>query len=75
MQVRSTTVGDEPCRNDIRIKCEDCYWWTRHGVPITRGDFEMEMSEREHRTVDAVTRETEDSTFEERLEALGYIER
>jgi len=75
MQVRSTVVNEDPCRNDIRIKCENCLWWTRHGVPIERDEYEMEMAEREQRSVDAVNTHAPNSAVEERLEALGYIER
>jgi hypothetical protein len=75
MQVRSTTVNEDPCRNDVRIKCEHCYWWTRHGIPIPRHVYESEMNDRDQRTVDAVATDTDDSDVEGRLEALGYIDR
>jgi hypothetical protein len=74
MEIRSTQVQENPCRNDIRVKCMECYWWTRHGVPISRETYEFEMDRRDHRLVDAVNTDDGDREFEERLEALGYLD-
>lgn len=84
MVVRSTQVSPDPCRNDIRVKCDTdpsddtrdgCGWWTRHGIPITRDEYRSEMEEREHRNVDAVNTQAPGTSQEERLRALGYLER
>lgn len=101
MVVRATQVSEEPCRNDIRIKCpttdaqvvppesdpgdygitlDGCGWWTRHGIPITRGEYEQEIERRNHPFVDAVTSsvppdiEAPETTVQERLRALGYLD-
>lgn len=91
MVVRNTQVQDDPCRNDVRLKCpttddpdalkekygitpDGCGWWTRHGIPIPRQEYDHEMERRDHPVVDAVNTAAPDSTVEERLAALGYID-
>lgn len=95
-EVRSTQVSEDPCRNDIRLKCPHdpeadgetgCGFWTSHGIPISRERYEEEMRVRERiasqtgksnpRHVDAVMTDVpaEHSAVEDRLAALGYVER
>lgn len=84
MKVRATQVTDDPCKNDIRIKCplptpendyDGCGWWTRHGISISRENYNFEMSERDHSLVDAVNTNYEETTVEDRLANLGYLDK
>lgn len=102
--VRQTQISENPCKNDIRLKCpttdtdlvppesdpgnlgvdlDGCGWWTRHGIPFSREEFEAERERRDHRLVDAVTTPIPDSgdtdarngfARHDRLRALGYID-
>lgn len=85
MQVRSSQLNEDPCRDDIRIKCaQSCCWWTRHGVPLAREEYEDELAERRTEAVadpvshvDAVSepRPEGEETPMDRLEAMGYVDR
>jgi len=96
MVVRATQVSEDPCKNDIRLKCPTtdeevlppdsdpgdlgvdlggCGWWTRHGIPITREEYEKELEDRPHRLVDAVNTPVSGvNKVEDRLNALGYLD-
>lgn len=94
MVVRSSQVSDEPCKHDIRIKCpttteervadiidvdvSGCGWWTRHGIPISKTEYETRLKNRDHRMVDSVStewpEEEEPDDVRERLNALGYLD-
>lgn len=107
MVVRATQVTENPCKNDVRLKCPTtddmvlpadsdpgdlgvdlagCGWWTQHGLPMSREDYEEELARREElaeqtgwqpaRLVDAVQTPAPelDRSVKERLNALGYLD-
>lgn len=69
MQIRRSSLRDEPCADDVTLKCTHCYRIQTHGIPITRETYEAEMEQRRRRTVDMV-----DYDPQENLKALGYID-
>lgn len=69
MKIRRSSLRDEPCADDVLLKCTNCYRVQTHGIPITRQEYETEMAERGRRIVDMVDRDPRTN-----LEALGYID-
>jgi hypothetical protein len=69
MKIRRSSLRDEPCADDVTLKCTNCYRIQTHGIPINRDTYESEMDNRGSRTVDAVDRNPKDN-----LKALGYID-
>lgn len=72
MKIRRSSLRDEPCANDVTLKCMTCYRIQTHGIPITREEYKTEMQDRGSRTVDGVS--DGENSVEENLKALGYKE-
>lgn len=72
MRIRRSSLRDEPCADDLMLKCQYCWRIRTHGIPITRDRYETELDWRTGRTLDMVVDGPE--TVEENLDALGYIE-
>lgn len=72
MNIRRSSLRDEPCADDITLKCGSCYHARAHGVPISRAEYEKELPWRDGRTLDFV--DDGPGPVESNLEALGYVE-
>lgn len=74
---RISTVGDNPVFVDgVKLKCagsSGCGYRPNFDVPISEDEYEMEMEEREHTTVDFGSSVEEQEEHRKRLEDLGYI--
>lgn len=73
MKIRRSSLRDEPCADDVLLKCQACYYPRGHGVPVTREVYEEELSWRDGRTLDFVDDGPEED-IEANLKALGYFE-
>ena len=69
MNIRRSSLRENPCADDVTLKCTNCYRIQTHGIPISRETYEKELAERDGRTVDAV-----DIDPNKNLQALGYID-
>lgn len=73
MNIRRSSLRDEPCADDVMLKCEHCFRIQTHGIPIERGTYESELADRGRRVLDMVDDGPYESV-EDNLKALGYID-
>lgn len=80
MDLRHSTLTEagagapEPYVDDVQLKCEGCLSTQKHGIGLTRGEYEAALEARDgERIVNFVTQWPADER-DERLAALGYKE-
>ena len=83
MKFRRASLNEAYVADDLMLKCTGCYTTRKHGVGITREEFEMSLENRPaRRLVDAVDDDVsldrrdllDDGVVADRLEDLGYKE-
>lgn len=72
MQIRRSSLRGRPCADDVTLKCAACYRIRTHGIPIDRETYEIELEDRDGRTLDFV--EHGPDSVDANLQSLGYVE-
>lgn len=73
MKIRRSSLNQTFHADDCSLKCQNCWYFTTHGIPMPPHDFAIEMELRGGKRVLDFVLDGPEKSVDENLKALGYI--